>query len=107
MFCNKAFNEEINQLKPPNPKKIPKEFSSHGIKRVDNYFWMRDDSRKNQEVIKHLEEENNYLDSWFQSSADKRDEIFKEIISRIPKKEDSVPVRMGSYEYFRRYDVNK
>ena len=107
MFCNKAFNEEINQLKPPNPKKIQKEFSSHGIKRVDNYFWMRDDSRKNQEVIKHLEEENNYLDSWFQSGADKRDEIFKEIISRIPKKEDSVPVRMGSYKYFRRYDTNK
>ena len=30
---------------PPNPKKIPYELEAHGDIRIDNYYWMRDDSR--------------------------------------------------------------
>ena len=41
------------------------------------------------------------------SQEDQRKKLFKEITDRIPKKEESIPVRMGSYEYFRRYKANK
>ena len=38
----------------PSPEKIPVTFEAHGVKRVDNYYWMRDDSRKDPKVIEHL-----------------------------------------------------
>ena len=88
----------------PSPEKIPVTFEAHGVKRVDNYYWMRDDSRKDPKVIKHLNSENDYLENWFLSGTDRRDELFEEITARIPKKEDSVPIRLKNYEYFRRYE---
>jgi len=88
----------------PSPEKIPVTFEAHGVKRVDNYYWMRDDSRKDPKVIEHLNSENDYLENWFLSGTDRRDELFEEITARIPKKEDSVPIRLKNYEYFRRYE---
>ena len=88
----------------PSPEKIPVTFEAHGVERVDNYYWMRDDSRKDPKVIEHLNSENDYLENWFLSGTDRRDELFEEITARIPKKEDSVPIRLNNYEYFRRYE---
>ena len=72
-FClniNGASN--LKDLNPPNPKKIPITFKAHGVERIDNYYWMRDDSRKDLEIINHLKEENNYLEDWFSKGIDKR-----------------------------------
>ena len=96
--------ETLNNLKP-SPKKIPVTFKDHGIERVDNYYWMRDDSRKDKEILDHLNQENKYLENWFTSGKDQRDKLFEEITDRIPKKEQSVPVRLNNYEYFRRYEA--
>ena len=63
-------NKELKDLNPPTPKKITKIFRAHGTERKDNYFWMRDDSRKKKEVIDHLKEENNYLEKWFNLKKD-------------------------------------
>ena len=100
---SQTLKESYKNLKP-TPKKVPVNFEAHGVKRVDNYYWMRDDSRENPEVINHLNSENDYLETWFLNGQDNRDELFEEITDRIPKKEDSVPIRLKSYEYFRRYE---
>ena len=50
---SETFKESYKNLKP-TPKKVPVNFEAHGVKRVDNYYWMRDDSRENPEVINHL-----------------------------------------------------
>ena len=100
---SQTLKESYKNLKP-TPKKVPVNFEAHGVKRVDNYYWMRDDSRENPEVINHLNSENDYLETWFLDGQDNRDELFEEITDRIPKKEDSVPIRLKSYEYFRRYE---
>ena len=100
---SETIKESYKNLKP-TPKKVPVNFEAHGVKRVDNYYWMRDDSRENPEVISHLNSENDYLEAWFLAGKDNRDELFEEITNRIPKKEDSVPIRLKSYEYFRRYE---
>jgi len=97
-------NAETLKNKIPAPKKVPVAFEAHGVERVDSYYWMRDDTRKDSEVISHLESENQYLENWFESGPDFRDILFEEITDRIPKKEDSVPVRLKNYEYFRRYE---
>ena len=100
---NETKIESLKNLKP-SPKKIPIVFTDHGIERVDNYYWMRDDTRKDKEILNHLTLENKYLESWFKSGKDQRDKLFEEITNRIPKKEESVPVRLKNYEYFRRYE---
>ena len=104
---NQIQSKELTELKAPSPKKVPFIMEAHGIERVDNYYWMRDDSRKSKKVLNHLKRENEYLEDWFTSGQDLRKKLFKEITDRIPKKEDSVPIRMGAYEYFRRYKPNK
>ena len=48
--------------KPPVPKKIPKKLESHNDIRIDDYYWLRDDERKNKEIISYLEDENKYTD---------------------------------------------
>ena len=104
---NTSNNEDLNKLSPPTPEKIPVTFEAHGTERLDNYYWMRDDTRKNPKVINHLKAENAYLENWFKSGFDARDKLLEEITARIPKKEDSVPIPMGSYEYFRRFEPDK
>ena len=109
LICFSLINHTETNHKPlknhkPSPEKIPVTFEAHGVERVDNYYWMRDDSRKDPKVIEHLNSENDYLENWFLSGTDRRDELFEEITARIPKKEDSVPIRLKNYEYFRRYE---
>ena len=102
LFTSENKIETLKDLKP-SPKKLPVTFEAHGVKRVDIYYWMRDDSRKDPEIIAHLNEENSYLENWFVSGNDNRKALFEEITDRIPKNEDSVPVRLKNFEYFRRY----
>ena len=102
LFSSETKIETLKDLKP-SPKKLPVTFEAHGVKRIDNYYWMRDDSREDPEIISHLNEENSYLENWFVSGNDFRESLFEEITDRIPKNEDSVPVRLKNYEYFRRY----
>ena len=70
----------------PSPKKVPVTFEAHGVQRVDNYYWMRDDSREDPEVLNHLNSENDYVEDWFASGDDIREELFEEITARIPKR---------------------
>ena len=106
-IVNGLQGKDLSELKPPVAKKIPMVLKAHGVERVDNYYWMRDDTRKKKSVINHLEKENQYLEDWFSEGKDQRKKLFKEITDRIPKKEESIPIRMGSYEYFRRYKPSK
>ena len=36
----------MKKISPPRPKKIKKNIELHGDIRVDNYYWLRDDTRK-------------------------------------------------------------
>ena len=87
-------------MKPPQPKKIPKIHSAHGDERTDDYYWLRDDTRKDPEVISYLEAENKYLENWFKSKNDCRKEIYNELVSFIPPHEVSMKVKYGNYLYF-------
>ena len=87
-------------MKPPQPKKVRKIHIAHGDERIDDYYWLRDDTRKNSEVISYLESENKYLEAWFESKNDCRQEIYDELVSFIPPHEVSMKVKFGSYLYF-------
>jgi len=87
-------------MKPPQPKKVRKIHIAHGDERIDDYYWLRDDSRKNPEVISYLKSENEYLESWFESKNDCRKLIYDELVSFIPPHEVSMKVKYGDYLYF-------
>ena len=42
----------------PEAKKIPKILNNHNDERIDNYYWLRDDTRTNEDVISYLKQEN-------------------------------------------------
>ncbi len=86
--------------KAPAPKKIPKKLVSHDDTRIDNYYWLRDDSRANKEVISYLKKENKYTEDWFSERKDYKTEIFNEMVSRIPNKEVSLKVKKDDFYYF-------
>ena len=87
-------------MRPPQPKKIPKIHTAHGDERVDEYYWLRDDTRKNPEIISYLEEENKYLEDWFANNNDNRKEIYEELVSFIPPNEVSMKIKYGDYLYY-------
>ena len=100
-------NVSMQEIKPPVAKKVPYEMTAHGDKRVDNYYWMRDDERKDPEIIAHLEAENNYTKTMLAHTESMQEQLFNEIVSRIEKDDDSVPYKKGDYFYYDRYEADK
>jgi Prolyl oligopeptidase, N-terminal beta-propeller domain len=50
-------------LSPPTAKRIPVTLQQHGDNRIDDYYWIRDDSRSSKEVTDHLAAETLYTRS--------------------------------------------
>ena len=86
--------------KVPFPKKIPKKLSAHNDVRIDNYYWLRDDARKDKEVIEYLNSENKYAESWFKANNVNSNNIFKYFKNSIPNFEEGIKTRIDNYEYY-------
>ncbi|MEW6999453.1 S9 family peptidase [Colwelliaceae bacterium BS250] len=93
----------IVALTAPVAKKVPYEMTVHGDTRVDDYYWMRDDSRTNVEVLAHLQAEEDYLQQSLAHTADLQKTLFDEMTSRLQEDESSVPVLINGYYYQRKY----
>ena len=87
-------------MSAPKPKKIPKILEAHEDLRTDNYYWLRDDTRKNPEILNYLEEENKYCEEWFSNGVDYRKEIYDELINSIPSEEVSLKIKKNDFYYF-------
>jgi len=83
----------------PIAKKIPYEITTHQDTRIDNYYWMRDDTRTNPEILAHLEAENDYSQTKLAHTTELQAELFNEIKNRIDKDDNSVPIKEGNYFY--------
>ncbi|KAK1435949.1 hypothetical protein QVD17_01722 [Tagetes erecta] len=89
-------------LQPPVAKKVKHEMEMFGDVRVDNYYWLRDDSRSNPEIISHLQQENAYTDSIMSGTKHLEEEIYAELRGRIKEDDISAPIRKGPYYYYER-----
>jgi len=87
-------------MKLPTAKKINKTFELHGDIRQDDYYWMRD--KTNPEVIAYLEAENAYFNEVMESTKGLCDEIYEQMVARIPAAERQVPIQNGPYFYYMR-----
>jgi oligopeptidase B len=79
----------------------------NGIKRQDEYYWLRDDTRKNPEMLAYLNAENAYADSLMAPLKVNQEKIYQEIIGRIKQDDSSVPYFEKGYWYYTRYEPSK
>ncbi len=78
-----------------------------GATRQDEYYWLRDDSRKNPEMLAYLQAENAYADAVLAPTQALQDKLFTEITGRIKQDDASVPYRLRGYWYYTRYETGK
>lgn len=88
----------------PKAARIPHAMTLHGDTRIDNYYWLRDDTRSQPEVLDYLQQENSYGHRVMASQQALKDRILKEIIDRIPQREVSAPYIKNGYRYRHIYE---
>ncbi|MFP5471129.1 MAG: S9 family peptidase [Bacteroidia bacterium] len=114
--CQNKKEENTMDVKPPVAKKIPQEFTEHGNKRIDNYFWMRlSDEQKEaktpdqqtQDVLDYLNAENAYTEAMMKHTEAFQKSLFEEMKGRIKEDDESVPYKYNGYYYITRYETGK
>lgn len=87
-----------------NTEKQPYVLEQHGDIRIDNYYWIRDDSRKDPKVIAYLENENDITNKWFESKKDYQSDIVKELLEQVPDEEVTFPINNNNYKYYQKIE---
>ncbi|KAL2545791.1 Prolyl oligopeptidase family protein [Forsythia ovata] len=87
---------------PPMAKKVKHEMEMFGDLRIDNYYWLRDDSRSDPEVLSYLHEENAYTDYSMSGIKPLQDQIYAEMRGRLKEDDITAPIRRGPYYYYKR-----
>jgi oligopeptidase B len=75
--------------------------------RADPYYWLRDDTRSNKEMLEYLAAENAYTDAMLAGTKPLQEKIYAEIVGRIKQDDATVPFQKKGYSYYRRYDTGK
>ncbi|WP_410471299.1 S9 family peptidase [Hafnia alvei] len=86
-------------LQPPQAQKIPKTLIEHGDRRIDNYFWLRDESRANPKVLRYLQDENRYANAVLKPYSAQYDALYREMVGRMSPEDRSVPYQRNGYRY--------
>jgi oligopeptidase B len=73
--------------------------------RNDPYYWLRDDSRKNPEMLAYLNAENAFADAVLAPTKPLQDKLFKEIVGRIKQDDSTVPFRQRGFYYYTRFET--
>jgi oligopeptidase B len=80
--------------------------SPHGD-RPDPYYWLRDDTRKLPELLKHLEAENAYTEAMLAPVKALRTQLFDELKGRIKPDDEAPAWPMRGYLYSSRFIAGK
>jgi oligopeptidase B len=91
--------------KPPGAAKKPHEVKApFGATRTDDYYWLRDDTRKNPEMLGYITAENAYADAILAPTKPLQDRLYTEIVSHVQQDDSTVPYRKGGYYYYSRFE---
>jgi oligopeptidase B len=74
---------------------------------VDDLYWLRDDERKNAEVISHLEAENAYCNYCTSHFSEQQQKMYDELKSRLKESDQDVPYKKGGFMYYLRTEEGK
>ena len=92
-------------LTPPFANQKTHKHFIHNDVREDEFFWLNE--RKNKEVIKYLEKENEYYFKKTFHLKSFQESLFKEMKSRIKEEDSSVPYYYNGYWYITRFERGK
>jgi len=92
---------------PPDVEKRPHTVTSPHGERQDEYYWLRDDERKNPQMLAYLNAENAYADAVLAPLKAQEDKLYDEIVARIKQDDSSVPERDRGYWYYTRFETGK
>lgn len=105
---NKSLNDQFKSrvtkdttLRPPIAKKIPVAKVNHGTKRIDNYSWLQ--NRYDSSVQAHVRQENNYTNNYMIPLKKLSRDLYKEMVGRVKKNDESVPIKIDNYYYYVRF----
>ncbi|QPB79908.1 S9 family peptidase [Proteus sp. GOKU] len=102
-----AQNQKDSLVMPPKANKVPHVMTDHGDTRTDNYYWLRDDSRKDPKVLDYLNAENAYTESVMKEGKALEETLFNEMVSRMAQNDESVPYIYNGYTYRTIYQEGK
>ncbi len=71
--------------------------------RIDPYYWLRDDERRDPQVLAYLTAENAYREAGLAALQPLEEALYAEIVARLKQDDASVPYRKDGYWYYRRY----
>ena len=89
-------------LQAPVGECRPLPLENHGDVRIDDFYWLRDDDRKDPDVIAHLNAENAYTKSVLADTEALQESLYKEMRGRIQEADSSPPQRSQGYWYYTR-----
>ena len=92
---------------PPMAEKRSHVVRSPNGDRQDEYYWLRDDTRKNPEMLAYLNAENAYREAMTAHTKAGEETLYKEIVARIKQDDASVPFRKQGWWYYTRFDTGK
>lgn len=88
-----TFGKVEGEDRGPNPMDPPRT-------RNDPLFWMRDDERKNPEVLSYIAEETAYFQDQTSDIAELSDTIYREHVAHIEETDMTAPFRRGRFVYY-------
>ncbi|HEY9447906.1 MAG TPA: oligopeptidase B, partial [Burkholderiales bacterium] len=71
--------------------------------REDPFYWLRDDTRSDPQVLAHLRAETAYAEAMLSPTQPLIDRLYAEIVGRIKEDDSSVPVRYRGHWYATRF----
>ena len=93
---------------PPDAERKPHPVTApFGATREDDYYWLRDDDRKDEAMLAYLQAENAYTDAVMAPLKPLQDKLYEEIVGRIKQDDSSVPYRERGWWYYSRFETGK
>ncbi len=94
----------LTRPQTPIAKKIPHNVSVHGEHRIDDYYWLRDDTRSDEAVLGYLAAENSYAEAMLRPVQSLQEQLYTEIVNLLPSAPLTLPVEKNGYRYRKRYE---
>ena len=82
---------------PPTAARITRVDTVAGVEWPDAYAWLRDDQRRNPEVLAYLRAENAYTEAVTRHSRALEKRLFQDMVGRIKETDLSVPELNDGY----------
>jgi oligopeptidase B len=97
-----------SQVAAPVAEQRPHEVRApHGAVRNDEYYWLRDDSREQPDMLAYLNAENAYADAMLAPLASMKESLYAELVGRIKQDDSSVPFLEKGYWYYTRFEEGR